>query len=225
MMKQNTSRELWKFEGIAKSYETFLAPLLSQWTEQLFQSVALRPGDRLLDVACGTGIVARLAAEYVGATGKIVGLDVTPDMLAVARALSSTTHSEIEWQEGNAIEMPFADSTFDVAICQQGLQFFSDPLSGLKEMPRVLTPGGRVGLSVWRSTHFNPGYEILANVIEKHLNTEAAAMMRAPFALGDSNALRALLTDAGLQNIRIQFAIREARFPSAEELIRREVVS
>jgi ubiquinone/menaquinone biosynthesis C-methylase UbiE len=218
-------REPWKFEGIAASYETFLVPLLSKWTEQLFDSIKLKSGDRLLDVACGTGIVARLAAEYVGNTGQITGLDITPDMLKVARSLSETIQPAIKWREGNATELPFADATFDVVVCQQGLQFFPDPLVALKEMRRVLAPGGRVGLSVWRSTEFNPGYEILAKAIERHLTPEAAAMMRAPFAFGDTNKLRALLTQAGFGDVRIQFAIREARFPSPEDLLRREVVS
>lgn len=225
MANNKSSREPWKFEGIAASYETFLVPLLSKWTEQLFDSVKLKSGDRLLDVACGTGIVARLAADFVGDTGQLTGLDITPDMLKVARSLSATIHPAIQWREGNATELPFADSSFDVVVCQQGLQFFPDALTALKEMRRVLAPGGRVGLNVWRSTEFNPGYEVLANAIEKHLNPESAAMMRAPFALGDANKLRGLLTQAGFGETRIQFAIREARFPSPEELLRREVVS
>jgi len=204
IMSQDQRMDQWTFEGTADAYEAYLVPVLALWTDQLFDLAALKPGERVLDVACGTGIVARRAAERVGATGKIVGLDADAGMLSVARSVASGMRLAIEWREASATAMPLPDSSFDVAFCQQGLQFFGDRLTALQEMHRVLVPGGRLALSVWRPIQHSPGYAVLADVLERHIGPEVAAMTRAPFALGDAGELRGLLAEAGFRNVHIR---------------------
>ena len=134
----------------AEIYERCLVPAFSPPGQPcLIEQAALQPGERVLDVACGTGVVARLAAQPVGPTGQIIGLDNDAEMLAVARSLPPIPGVSLEWQEGSALAMPFADASFDALLCQQGLQFFPDRPAALREMHRVLVPGGRLVLSVW----------------------------------------------------------------------------
>jgi ubiquinone/menaquinone biosynthesis C-methylase UbiE len=108
-----------------------------------------RSGDRALDVACGTGAVTRLVAERVAPRGRAIGLDVDTAMLAVGRTV--VTHPNVAWLTAGALELPFDAGVFDLVLCQQGLQFFSDRLQALREMRRVLRSGGRLGISCWRS--------------------------------------------------------------------------
>ena len=186
----------------AEAYERYLVPaVMARFADDLVESVG--PGDRVLDVACGTGIVARRAAAR-GAT--VVGVDVNAQMLDVARAADPA----VEWIEADATALPLADDAFDVVLCQQGLQFMPDPAAALAEMRRVLAPGGRLTVSVWRPSET---YETLAGL----LDAENAAVARSPFGRGD--AIRALVGG----DVRI--AIKPVRFSSAAELLRQEVAS
>jgi SAM-dependent methyltransferase len=159
----------------------------------------------VLDVACGTGIVARRAAAR-GA--RVVGVDRNAQMLAVARA----TAPAIEWIEADASALPLADDAFDHVLCQQGLQFMPDPAAAVAEMRRVLAPGGRLALSVWRPC---AAYEILAGL----LDAEPAAVMRSPFTGPGAEELRALVGGT------VRIAIMPVRFPSPAELLHQEVAS
>ncbi len=123
--------------------------VFSPWATDLLELAKLRPGERVLDVACGTGIVARGAAAQIGTTGAVTGLDLNPGMLNVARARPTPFGAAVTWVEGSALAMPLPDAAFDAVLCQQGVQFFPDQSAGLREMHRVLVPGGRVLLSVW----------------------------------------------------------------------------
>jgi ubiquinone/menaquinone biosynthesis C-methylase UbiE len=125
--------------------------IFGPWAADLVALAAPQPGERVLDVACGTGAVARLAAQRVGPTGAVAGLDLNPEMLVVARSQPPPDGTRIAWHEGNASAMPLADAAFEVVLCQQGVQFFPDRAAALREMHRVLAPGGRLVLSVWRS--------------------------------------------------------------------------
>src|SRR5919109_3684019 len=151
--------QLWSSgESPAEVYERYLVPgILAPWTPDLVAAAGLRPGERVLDVACGTGLVARLVAQRLRSNGQVVGLDINPGMLAVARIASATAGRSIEWLKGSAISLPLSEESFDVVLCQQGLQFFPDRSAALREMNRVLADGGRLALSVWRSIEHNPG--------------------------------------------------------------------
>jgi ubiquinone/menaquinone biosynthesis C-methylase UbiE len=219
--------EGWQLAGkSAEAYERYLVPaLFAASAERLLDLARVEAGDRVLDVACGTGIVARKAAPRAGAAGKVVGLDLNPDMLEVARAASAGTHPAIEWRQGNAAELPFADGAFDAVLCQQALQFFSDRPKAFREMHRVLAPHGRLALSVCRPIEYSPAYPPLAEALERHVGPDAGAMMRSPFLSWNREELRAALREAGFQDVRIRIAVAEVRYPSPEELVRQEAAS
>ena len=222
-----SQQEQWQLSGTAaEMYERYLVPALFRpWAPALIAAGALQPGDRVLDVACGTGIVARLVAEQVEAEGSVVGLDLNAGMLAVARSLSQAAGLAVEWQEGNATSLPFSDATFDVVLCQQGVQFFPDRPLALKEMHRVLVPGGRLALNIWRSIEHSPGYVVLVEALEQHVGKASATVMRAPFSLPEAWEVQSLLTEAGFHGIDIRVREGRVHFASPEEFVRGTVAA
>jgi ubiquinone/menaquinone biosynthesis C-methylase UbiE len=151
MTTETYTAEGWQLEkNSAEAYERYLASAFRPWADQLVEVARIQEGDRVLDVACGTGIVARSAAVRAGVTGSVVGIDLNADMLAVARRASGSVRPAIEWRQGNAVELPFPDGSFDVVLCEQAIQFFSEPVRALVEMRRVLTRSGRAAVSVCR---------------------------------------------------------------------------
>lgn len=217
----------WQVEQSAsEAYEQYLVPpIFAPWADRLLETSDVHEGDRVLDVACGTGIVARHAAFRLGTGGSVVGLDINEGMLAVAEETAADIQPPIEWRQGDATELPFPDERFDVVCCQQSLQFFDDPTAAVREMRRVLTPGGRVALSVWRPLDYQPTYVVLADALERHIGDEAGAMMRSPFPEWDGDYLRTLASDAGFDNPSITIEIGSVRYPSVEEFVRREAAS
>lgn len=192
-------------------YERLLVePLFRPWGNALLDRVSLdreslAAGSHVLDVACGTGIVARLARERLGDQAHIVAIDRSPAMLAVARAVEPA----IDWREGDAAEPPVQnDERFDVIVCHQGLQFFPDKMAAMRAMQRVLAPGGRVGIGVWRSLEENGLFYDLGMVAERYLGPIDDA--RHSFA--DADALAQLLVDAGFTDVHVDRVSRETRF-------------
>jgi SAM-dependent methyltransferase len=214
-------REHWQVAGTAaEAYQRELVPtVFGPWAPRVLELAALRPGMRVLDVACGTGVVARLAAEAVGAAGRVAALDVNPGMLVVAAALKPTGGAEIEWVEASAQALPFAEASFDVVCCQLGLQFFPDRAGALREMARVVEPGGLVVLMVWRTIERAPGFAALAAALGRTISAEAEALMRAPFVLGAPGELSGLLRLAGLRDVEIRPEAGEVRFASAAAFV------
>lgn len=187
----------------AETYEQYFGPTIADpWTRVLLEYAVPQPGERVLDVACGTGSVARHVAPSVGTAGRVVALDSNPAMLAVARALPAPPGAPIAWLEGDATRLGLPHDAFDLVLCQQGVQFFADRAASVREMWRVLTDGGRVVLSVWQSLQHHPVYEALLTATARHLGTPLATVAVA-FALWDAEALRALLHAAGFQRIQV----------------------
>jgi SAM-dependent methyltransferase len=217
-------QERWQLAGnAAEAYERYLVPaMFDHWARRLVELSALRPGERALDVACGTGIVARHAAPRAG-SGRVVGLDLSPGMIAFARSLPHAPGAAVEWREGDALALPFPDMSFEIVFCQNGLQYFPDRLATLREMHRVLVPGGRLVLLVWGAIERSPGFAALADALARHVGGEAAAIMRAPFALGDTEALGALIGAAGFRDVTVRSEPGIARFPSTEDFIPQQV--
>lgn len=220
-MAQNAQ---WQVTGSAPEvYEKELVPaIFAPWAPIVIDLAHPQQGDRVLDVACGTGIIARLVANRVGPTGEVVGVDLNPGMLKVARTVWSVgSHSgvRVQWQEASADKLPFTNHSFNVAYCQLGLQFFADRSAALREMHRVLAAGGKLALMVWCDIAESPGFAALAHSLEQRVGQAAANVMRAPFALADPDELTALVRDAGFHDVACQRRSGTVRFPSVEKLV------
>jgi len=214
----------WQVAGSAPEvYERELVPaVFGMWAPILVELAQPRPSERVLDVACGTGVVARFAATLVGPSGTVVGIDLNPGMLSVARSVvspDSRSGGHLQWQEASADKLPFPDDSFNVVYCQLGLQFFADRPAALREMRRVLGAEGRLALMVWRGIHESPGFAVLADALQRHVGQAAAAIMRAPFGLSNADELEALVRAAGFQNVAIQQRSGTVRFPSVERFV------
>ena len=214
----------WQVAGSAPEvYERELVPaVFGVWAPIIVELAQPRPSERVLDVACGTGVVARIAATRVGPSGTVVGIDLNPGMLSVARSVvspNSRSGGQLQWQEASADKLPFPDGSFNVVYCQLGLQFFADRPAALREMRRVLGTEGRLALMVWRGIHESPGFAVLADALERHVGQAAAAIMRAPFGLSNADELEALVRAAGFQNVAIQQRSGTVRFPSVERFV------
>ena len=156
-----------------------MSPFGNAWAQALVQVAAPTEGERVLDVACGTGAVARFTAPLVGPTGLVTGLDLNAGMLDIARTMPVPKGAAIAWQEGSAIALPFPNASYDLVCCHQGVQFFPDRPAALREMLRVLTPTGRLALGLWRRLEYQPFYAGLSEALERYVNREAAASLRA----------------------------------------------
>lgn len=205
----------------AESYENYMVPaLFAPWASYLIRSAYAQPGERVLDVACGTGIVARHVAPRVGSHGMVIGLDLNPDMLSMARAAAARKGLPIEWCAGRAEQLLFPEGNFDLVLCQFGLMLFTDRHAALTEMHRVLRTGGRVVLSVWQGLDRHPFYQTLHDVSQRRLGRSG---VQDAFSLGDSDELRRLLTDAGFPHVEIEPVSITARFPNPEEFLAWEI--
>ena len=192
--------------SVAEMYEGVLVePLFQPWVDDLLRRVELRAGDRVLDVACGTGIVARIAQQRLGYGSAVVGIDASQQMLTVARRVAP----EIDWREGNAIALPVdAGEQFDVVVCQQGIQFFPDKAAAAREMRRVLADRGRLAVATWRPLEDIPFFRELHELAERYLGP----VVDQRHSFGAAQDLEALLTDAGFRDVRVETVARTIRF-------------
>lgn len=195
-------------------YERLLVgPLFRPWAELTLDAVALASGDWLLDIACGTGILARVAKERLGEAIGAVGIDISPDMLAVARSVAPG----IDWREGNAAVLPLRESEqFDVVVCHQGLQFFPDKPGAAAQMRRALAKAGRLAVTTWRADDEIPFLRELRRVAERHLG--GIADQRHSF--GEAAMLEALLRGAGFHEVGVSTMSRTVRFADGAIFLR-----
>lgn len=178
-------------ESAAEVYEEFFVPaLFGAWAQRVLDATEVGAGHRVLDVACGTGILARAAVGRVGESGEVAGLDPNPGMLAVARRLAPT----VSWETGVAENIPFADATFDRVVSQFGMMFFTDREAALGEMQRVLAPGGVIGIATWASLEQTPGYAAMVELLAELFDDETANALRAPYVMGDPDELSRLVS-------------------------------
>lgn len=207
----------------ARGYEANLVPAaMDPWAAHLVDAVGLASGDRVLDLACGTGIVTRHAAPRVGSGGRLVGVDANPAMLAVAREVTGALVPRPTWHEATADDLPLPEGEVDAVLCQQAMQFMDDPVATLVEARRVLSPAGRLGIGTCASLHRQPGYTVLVDVVARHLDTGAAEVLGSPYGLGEVDRLRDVVAGAGFTGIHVGRTITPFRFPSPRAFLAAE---
>jgi len=200
----------------ANAYEALFVPaLFGQWAPKVADAAQIQPGQRVLDVACGTGILAREIASRIGSVGHVLGIDPSPGMVAVAKQLAPT----VEWRDGVAESLPFPDQSFEAVVSQFGLMFFTDRRQSLREMLRVLAPGGRLAVAVWDSLDNIPAYASEVALLERTAGRQAADALRAPFVLGNRNDLATLFSEAGVASAEITTQHGTAQFPSIRTMV------
>lgn len=199
--------------------ERFVPALFARWVDAVLDAAGVRPGQELLDVACGTGVVARAAAERVGPGGRVTGLDLNPAMLAVASRL----RPDLTWRQGDVAGMPFEDDAFDVVTCQSAAMFFPDMVAALREMARVTRPGGTVAVQAFDRREDQPAYGPWIAMVARHAGDDALQMLGTYWNRGDHDEVRAQSTEAGLRVTGVHPVERPASFPSVEAFVLTEV--
>jgi ubiquinone/menaquinone biosynthesis C-methylase UbiE len=190
------------------AYSRFALKIVEPWTDDLILAGGCRDGDRVLDIACGTGVVASRVNLVTRKLCAVTGIDINEGMLNVARS-----NPQVEWHQGSATELPFDAGSFDVVLCQQGLQYFPDRAAAMRQSARVLAPGGRLALNVWGALERQPFFTAAIATIGTFLGADAQAAFHLAFSLNTAEELRGLANDAGLENVRVRFEHRTMRYP------------
>jgi SAM-dependent methyltransferase len=199
--------------------ERFVPALFVHWVDAVLDAAGVRAGQDVLDVACGTGIVTREAAERVGASGRVTGLDLNPAMLAVAARVAP----ELTWRQGDAAALPFDDDSFDVVTCQSGAMFFPDLTGALCEMGRVARPGGAVAVQAFDLRDDQPAYGPWIAMVARHVGSDALRMLGTYWVHGDRDVVRRRCSTAGLRVTAVHEHENPACFPSVEAMVLTEV--
>lgn len=204
-----------------ETYEQYIVPTwMADWGSDLIGAGGVGPESRVLDVACGTGIIARKVAGLLGTEGRIAAVDFNEGMLRVARACAAREGAtSIEWYKSDVAHMPFSPGEFDTVLCQQGLQFFPDKPAALREMERVLAPGGTLALGVWGRPEKSPHVPAICMVFTEYFGKDSTTIFNVACSLSDQKVLQNLVQDAGFSDIRIRSGIKIARHPSLSELL------
>lgn len=208
-----------------ETYESYFVPaMFLPWAAILLRHAALEPGEGVLDVACGTGVVARQAARRVGSDGQVSAIDINTQMIALARSLPAPTGAKVAWLEGDAVALPFADAAFDVVLCQHAMPFFPDPAAATREMRRVLKPGGRALAIVLQGLEQHVVFRALMESVARHLAVPIS-VVQIPFALCNADDLRNLYAGAGFVDVEIRPESTTVRFPHADRFVPLAVMS
>jgi len=207
--------------GVAVNYQTYVVPaVIRPFAKRLLEAAEPRPGNRVLDVACGTGELSRMVAPTVQPEGSVTGVDPSIEMLGVARALP--TPGNVTWIEAYADDLPLADGSIDLVVIHQGMQFFPDKPKALQEIRRVLVPEGTLAFSSWRSHEYNPVNRATASVIEKFFGRFPDVTPGVGFGFGEEDVFGPLLEQAGFRLESLQPVRIEIEYPSADEYLTRQ---
>jgi SAM-dependent methyltransferase len=203
----------------ATVYDQWFVPaLFEQWPDQLLDEADVRRGDTVLDVGCGTGVLARHAVARVGPAGTVIGVDPNEAMLDVARSRSP----EVDWRPGVAESLPVPDDHVDHTFSQFAAMFFDDLRAAVGEFRRVTRPGGRIAVATWADIDRSPGYAALARLLRDHVGPHAEDALLAPFSLGSPGELRDAIGEFG-GSIDIRTRVGTAQFCSIDVWLHTEI--
>jgi SAM-dependent methyltransferase len=203
-------------DELVRVHEQYLVPTIyAQWASRVSELAAIEVGQQILDVACGTGTLARTVHLETGLTGKVTGLDLSAKMLECARKRSS----KIDWQLGDATAIPFEKNRFDRVICQFGFMFIANRVAAIKEMMRVCKPDGLVLIATWGPLHHGGAYDALIKLIHKQAGAQAGLKLSAPWSLGKPGVMDALLLSAGVNEYECHERVGKANYPSIRAFI------
>lgn len=205
--------------SVPEDYERHLAPVLfAPWAEILVDAVGVAAGAEVLDVASGTGVIARLAAARAGSSGRVIASDISGAMLSHAATIPAPTGSApIEFLEASVMELPFDDDRFDVVLCQQGMPFFTDRPRAAAEMLRVLRPGGKIGLSVWLAKrNLEPFDEYIEALVEADLQPPFPGAFDSETFKMTAEEVEAVLEAAGCASLEVRVVEREVVWPDPQ---------
>ena len=206
----------------AQGYEDFFVPaIFDQWPPKILRAATPKPADNLLEVGCGTGVLVRRAVEIVRPAGSVTGLDLSTSMLSVAERKAP----DALFQQGNAMDLPFSSETFDVVIASFVLMFVPDQSLAVREMWRVLKPGGRLVIAVWESLGKSPAYARLVDIASNRIDKAAGESLGWPFILGEEGKLAEVINAAGVGSVSINAYDGRAKFASIEQFVRTEIQS
>jgi ubiquinone/menaquinone biosynthesis C-methylase UbiE len=209
---------------VPRHYDEYLVPaMFVPLSRAVADAVEAAPGDTVLDVGCGSGVLSRELARRVAPDGSVVGCDPGEGMLAVARGHASAI--PISYVLAGAEQLPFPDGAFSVVTCQQALQFFPDRPAAVTEFRRVLAAGGRLAVACWCSIEGTAGMRAVAEALDRHIGRKVGDMMRAPFVIEDPAELRTLLESAGFSDIVVEIERIEARYPTPEQFAPRTIAA
>lgn len=185
----------------AENYERYFVPSIGvPSARRAVDALDVHEGERVLDLACGTGVAARFVAERVGRTGTVVGVDANPMMLQVAQR-SGPAEPAVSWREASAENLPLEGDSFDAVVCSLGFQFFADKAAALREMRRVLAPGGRAALCTPGPTP--PLFQEIDEALTKHVGPDASMFVPAVFSVHDPADVRQQVTEAGFEQVEV----------------------
>lgn len=219
-----SSTQWYLLEEEAKRYEKIrVGAILGPIAQAVVDSARIKPGNIALDIGCGTGAASRFAAGYARESGRVISIDISPAMLAVADGMRDVPGAPIEWHQQNAEALTFSDETFDVAFCSHSLALMDDPARAMAEAYRVIKPGGRVAISAWCSASDNPYFKALNEALTAHIGEAAAVELRKVFCLSERHVISEMLTAAGFRIVEDDTRQIELHLPPMEEFVPRYI--
>lgn len=205
---------------VAEVYEAkFVPAIFQEWAPHILDIAHVDRGCDLLDVACGTGIVARTAADRVGSAGSVIGVDLNEAILTVARRV----RPDLDWRQGDVAALPFDDGSFDAVVCQMGFMFFPDRRAAFSEMARVARPEGTIAVVVPASLAAQPAYREFVDIAARHAGPDARSLLTTYWNCGDLDALTEVIESSGLEVTDSRTRTGTARFDTSDELVATEV--
>jgi ubiquinone/menaquinone biosynthesis C-methylase UbiE len=203
-----------------RGYEgLFVRAVFAPWAPHVIEGAGVVEGSHILDIACGSGVLARHALSKAGDAGRVAGVDPAPGMIAAAREIEPG----IEWVLGNAEDLEFDGAVFDRVVSQFGMMFFTDRDAAASEMFRVLKPGGRLAVAVWNSVENNGAYGDIISVLDEEVSVVAGDALRLPYSLGDAEEVIGVFDRAGFSDISVETKTEQATFPSSRTMVEAEL--